>query len=337
MYSNNIYNMSNLKSIKYAYFSIDTLHNILTKDTIEDAKKYLHKFVFKVSGGYLLCHYMDEIQKIAFRFLKKVDLKDFFPSDLENECEKVCKVKNIAHFNVLRYLQSTEFCKKRFLTTVNLQTTKRILKEKVNVGDGQVIKMKSINLAGCLGIDTKKMDKIELKKFKKEIKLINDHILNVWCSGNESMNEYCLNFLAHSVAGHKVRTCLYLQSKERSGKGVILNLFKSMLRDRMCKTSSAETVVKYTKPFEGCCLVNLDEVPVQGSYKDYQDKLKSLITEPKFQSRAMYQMGIERPNTFNIILTTNNDAVSLTTITMNDMLCQMCLIIVLEIMIISIN
>ena len=127
------------------------------------------------------------------------------------------------------------------------------------------------------------------------------------------MNEYCLNFLAHSVAGHKVRTCLYLQSKERSGKGVILNLFKSMLRDRMCKTSSAETVVKYTKPFEGCCLVNLDEVPVQGSYKDYQDKLKSLITEPKFQSRAMYQMGIERPNTFNIILTTNNDAVSLTT------------------------
>jgi hypothetical protein len=113
--------------------------------------------------------------------------------------------------------------------------------------------------------------------------------------------------------GRKVKKALYLQSKERTGKGVILNdVLKAILGDRMYKTNSVESILKYTKPFEGCCLLNFDELPHCDNFKGLQDCNKSLITEPTFNCRDMFSTGYEQKNTFNIIITTNNDAVSLT-------------------------
>ena len=79
----------------------------------------------------------------------------------------------------------------------------------------------------------------------------------------------------------------------------------------MYKTNSVESILKYTKNFEGCCLINFDELPHSADYKGVQDNLKGLITEPTFNCRDMYSSGYDQVNTFNIILTTNNDAVSL--------------------------
>lgn len=89
------------------------------------------------------------------------------------------------------------------------------------------------------------------------------------------------------------------------------DILKKILGDRMCKTNSIESVLKYSKPFEGCCLINLDEMPHSDNYKGVQDSLKSLITESIFICRDMFSTGYEQKNTFNLIITTNNDAVSL--------------------------
>jgi hypothetical protein len=78
----------------------------------------------------------------------------------------------------------------------------------------------------------------------------------------------------------------------------------------MYKTSSIEQVTKYNGNFEGRSIINLDELPTYGSnYSDIADILKDLITEPVFTCRRMYSQPYEQKNTFNIIITSNNEAV----------------------------
>ena len=80
----------------------------------------------------------------------------------------------------------------------------------------------------------------------------------------------------------------------------------------MYKTSSTEDILKYTKPFEGCALLNFDELPIEGQWKSISDVIKGLVTEPTFNCRNMYLAGYIQKNTFNIIITTNNNAICMT-------------------------
>lgn len=92
-----------------------------------------------------------------------------------------------------------------------------------------------------------------------------------------------------------------------------MNFLNLILGWRMCKTSSSETVSKYTRSYKGCSLVNLDEIPIdQGSFRSIRDALKNLVTEPTFACRDMYSLGYTQRNTFNVIVTSNNDASNLT-------------------------
>ena len=117
------------------------------------------------------------------------------------------------------------------------------------------------------------------------------------------MNEYVLNFICCSFCGRKLKKALYLQSKEQTGKGIFMNeILKSILGDRMLKTNSTEAILKFTKPFEGCSLINFDELPHCDNFKGMQDGLKGLITEDLFICRDMFTSGYEQKNTFNIII-----------------------------------
>jgi len=120
-----------------------------------------------------------------------------------------------------------------------------------------------------------------------------------------------LQWISYTLKGIKVRTCLYLQSKERTGKGSILKLLSSILQKRFCKISKSESLTKYTKPLEGCQLVNVDELQDYSDKHDIMDALKVLITEDTFECRSMYSNSYQQKNNFNIIVTTNNDSVFL--------------------------
>lgn len=78
-------------------------------------------------------------------------------------------------------------------------------------------------------------------------------------NNDKNLYEYQLNFYACSIAGKKLRVALYYQSEERAGKGIVINMINNILGDRMLKTNSVETLMKYTKPFEGVSVVKFDE------------------------------------------------------------------------------
>ncbi len=109
--------------------------------------------------------------------------------------------------------------------------------------------------------------------------------------------------------GHKVKIALILQSlKEQVCKGSVINFLHELLGDRFHKSSHPEEVINYTKTFEGCTLINLDEVPVAGNFKTYNDAMKGLITEPTFHCREMRCQPYQQKNTFNIIITSSNNS-----------------------------
>ena len=76
----------------------------------------------------------------------------------------------------------------------------------------------------------------------------------------------------------------------------------------MLKTNNIETILHYTKPLEGRALINIDEMPHNKEFKATADKMKTHITEDVFDCRDMYAVAYEQINTFNFIITTNNDA-----------------------------
>lgn len=282
---------------------------LVKAERIEEVKQYVKKFFFR---------YKKEIfffDGVTFDLYSQLDAIKMIPNDL---CvtlmipDEISKKFKAEEFCVSKYLKSTDFMKDSYKPTIDF-TKPLKFSNKVNLR-GVVIKDNFINMAKPYAID-KNAKPVELTDYiVNALKVIDDHMLNVLCSKNEASFRFNKNFFACTFAGRKLRKCLYWQSLERTGKGTFLNgLIKLILGDSMYKTSSVETITTYTKPLEGCVLVNADELPVEGNcWKSVGDKLKGLITEPEFDSRTMHQTAYTIKNTFNMIITTNNNAVNLT-------------------------
>ena len=281
-------------------FSSMKIKLLLNDNKIEEAKLYIHTYFFKTMTHYCFIDvFNNNIQTIADK-----DLKIYIPSDLNNSIyltENTVKKNEYKRFSVISYLRETEFF-----------DIGNMCREKVNFNyprglvhiDGQ----KCLNFARSLKINP--VNDYKIDDFKNEIHLINQHLLKVMCSGDAIQYEYFLNFIAFSVKGIKVKTALYIKSLEQAGKGIYQQFLTDILGDRMYKSSSTETITKYTAPLEGRCLVNFDELPKCSESREIQDCLKSLITESTFSCRNMYAVAHTQKNRFNVIITTNNTAIN---------------------------
>ena len=282
---------------------------LLKNEQIDEVKKYVKKFFFRYKKEIFI------FDGIKFDLYSQFDACKMIPNDLQITmmvADDATKKFMPEEFSVSKYLRSTDFMKDAYKPTIDF--TKPTIFKKKTVIRGVEIVEKYINMAKPYGIDINSAP-VELTDYIKEaLQMIDNHLKNVLCSGNEASYKFNKNFFACTFAGRKLRKALYWQSDERTGKGQYINgLIKKILGDSMCKTSSVENVTTYTKPFEGCVLVNLDELPVEGgSWKSISDKLKGLITEPEFDSRTMHQTAYIMKNTFNILISTNNNAVNLT-------------------------
>ena len=270
---------------------------------IDDLKEYIKRFFFAFSTDY----FFDDGNSI--RLYDSTKGKKLLADDL---C--VYERKNCL-FNARTYLESSEFRQFTYRPTINFQKPITFT-ETVSI-KGFNVEQHFVNMARPIAIDVLKPIKLTKQRqteVHKQLKLIYDHILNVWCSKQKDLNEYILNFFACTFGGRKLRKCIYSQTDfERCGRGTILNFIKEILGNAMHKTTSVEDIIKYTKCLEGRLFVNIDELPVDaGNFKAVNDALKGLITEKTFMCRDMFCTGYEQLNTFNTIITSNNSAILFT-------------------------
>ena len=291
------------KKIHDVIYSASHAKTLAKEESIEDLKSYIKQFFF--------CYGTDVFYKSGCEYsLRSLE-------DAKKEIAKdLCIYKYFDKgkqelFDARKFLESSEFKDNQYAPDIDF--TKSKLFDQKEIMEGIEITRKKINMAKQFSpLDFKKQ--IDRNKYKDDIQKIYNHILNIWCSKNKELNEYILNWFACTFGGRKLRKMIYSQTNfERCGRGTIINFVNSILGKTMHKTSSVEEIIKYTKAFEGCLLINLDELPVsQENFKNVNDSLKTLSTEPTFICRDMFKTGYTQKNTFNIINTTNNDAIHFT-------------------------
>jgi len=264
---------------------------------------YLNKFFFR---------YKTEIffdSGSSFELLSIKQAKEKIPKEFMVKCVNN-KGKDI-NVPLRDYFESS-----KFLTTPETKLTidyKEPIKYlKDEFIRGFTVKYNYLNFKKELPVDYTQEIK-ETEDLKESVDMFFKHIKEVLCSNNDYEYDIVCKFFASCCVGHKVKFCLYLEDmKNQTGKGTVVNKILEILGDRAYKTSSIEQIETYTKQFEGRCLINLDEIPVNGVSKTFQDKMKGLITEDYFDCREMYNSPYSQKNTFNLLLTSNNSSISLT-------------------------
>jgi hypothetical protein len=289
-------------------FDLHHLETLLNKN-INDVPIYINKFFFKYKNDV----FFDNGE--TFQLLSRVDAKAKIPKNYKKTVSVTKQVNGETKSEQKTFLLSDYFDMDVFLKTNEAKLTIEYDQPykfvKTEFKRGFEIETNFLNMKKDLPRDYSR--KVNMTAEVDEgVKMYFNHIKEVLCSDDEDEYDTVTKFFACSFAGIKVKIALLMLSEEQAGKGTLLNPMEDILGGRMHKTSSLETVEKYTKNFEGTTLVCLDEVPVTGTSLSYQDRLKALITEPTFDCREMYAQSYSQKNTFNIVLCSNNKCILLT-------------------------
>lgn len=289
--------------MEHKVFSLKHLKGLVDSNRFDEANEYIKEYFFN-SGAKV---YFRNGNTNQFVLYSDVDALKLISNDLvatENRYGQ-----KVVIYNAKKFLASTDFKALDYIPTIDF-STEEVKFTKPNRGG---VPINYINMAKPKpSFDSIQADRTRLKD---ELNFVYTHIKTVWANDDTEIYNWILNFLACSMTGkRKLRQCLYLPcNTERAGRGSILNFINAIIGERMYKTSSTEELLKYNKNFEGRSLINFDELPTDGgSFRSVSDTLKALITEPTFPCRDMYNKPYEQKNTFNIIITSNNEAVRIT-------------------------
>ncbi len=288
------------------FFDIEHLKYLLYRDDfITSVPAYINKFFFKYGNDI----FFDNGE--TFELLTKDQARQKIPDEYKRTITIVKNNKEVSKDLSLKSYFGHELFLKTYETKLTIDYHQEYKFINSQFVKGFEIKYNYLNMKKDLPRDYNKQIQATQEDIEA-VKLFFEHLKLIICSGDEIEYDVVRKFFASSAVGWKVKIALLWQSIEQTGKGTILNYLKDLLGNRMYKTSSIETVEMYNKPFEGTTLLNFDELPVSGTSKTLQDRMKALITEPQFDCRAMYNQPYQQKNTFNIVITSNNNCISLT-------------------------
>lgn len=149
--------------------------------------------------------------------------------------------------------------------------------------------------------------------------MIYEHIQKVWTSEDKEQCDFVMKWLAHViVGGKKMGTALYLKSPQGTGKSMIITF---LMRKLLGYTLTLQTLThKMLQPdafnsiLDGKLLVNFNEIPKASPiiWDSMQATLRNLITEKHFSCNEKFVKSESRPNTFNLIIDTNDSPIKIT-------------------------
>ena len=300
---------------------LSLLLNKVTSDkdkSLIKAKEYINSFFIPTSKG--IFFYNDEPHNKHFELIQMNKLTPNYLSDdlkaykIEKDEKEgsdgtvITKTKKKLCFDAIKYLKSTEFLQNKYVVTINQKIFSRIY-EKNGINYLNMMKPRLHRP------NTLKKYQSYSQEVKEGVDAMLNHIKTVWASDNESVYKYMLNWLSCSCMGKKLRTLLYLQSTERTGKSIVIDFIQNYVLGPHATyvTSSTEVIDKWTKPLEGRMLVNFNELPCAGlnQWRGVMDCIKSLVTEPYMSVTQRYCDSYIQNNTFNVIITTNNNAINI--------------------------
>jgi hypothetical protein len=168
-----------------------------------------------------------------------------------------------------------------------------------------------INLSkGFLHKDIKSFDSYS-QEIKNNVQIIINHITNIWNSKNKVNSEFCLNFLAHSLTGHKLNVALFLKSGEGTGKSVIIEfIINHVIGEALgLSTSRVNQLLKFNSQILGKILLCLEELPTgsKSEWHTISEYLRDLISADKMDIEKKFAECYQTHNLISLIIITNNE------------------------------
>ena len=143
-----------------------------------------------------------------------------------------------------------------------------------------------------------------------EAQFLCDHILNIWCDGDEKKYNYVMNLFAHYIQKphKKSGVLLALRSKQGGGKGIVLKKLEHIIgHNHYAQNSNANFLFgDFNGQLEGKVVVNLDEA-FWGGDKKMEGIIKNKITEGTQTINKKNKENYVIDDFANYIITTNND------------------------------
>ena len=155
---------------------------LVDKHEIDKAKDYLtNQYFYKYKKD--VFHYDDNI----YQLYSVSEATELIPNDI------ICYKGKSVEFSARTYLKSTDFMANMYNVTIDFQ--KPTIFERDN--------RKYLNMAKAYNVD--RNNNVSSESVKDELKMIYDHLFNIWCSKNEKLYEWILNcFIACStICGRK--------------------------------------------------------------------------------------------------------------------------------------
>lgn len=139
--------------------------------------------------------------------------------------------------------------------------------------------------------------------------LMQDHLLNVVCSGNKTHFEYLLNWTAFAIqhSGRMAEVAVVLRGGKGCGKGMFGRwLCKLFGQHGLQISNSAHLVGKFNQHLRDCIFLFADEAFYAGD-KQHESVLKALITEPTIIIEGKGQNVVVAPNMLHTLMASNAD------------------------------
>ena len=151
------------------------------------------------------------------------------------------------------------------------------------------------------------------QKTKSAVDLILSHIQNVWCSGNENIYNYLINWFSCALTGgRKMNTALYLKSTQGTGKSIITEFIcDKVIGDSFFISSKSDVVTSWNEQLVGKLVMNLEELALHSEkqWEEIDGILNHAITGKTLEIKQKYHDTYKTRNIVSVIINTNKSAV----------------------------
>jgi Family of unknown function (DUF5906) len=139
--------------------------------------------------------------------------------------------------------------------------------------------------------------------------LMQAHILNVLCNGQQEIFDYLIRWMAWSVqkVDQPIGVAVALLGDQGAGKGIFVRALGSLFGEHFAHVANGDQLTgRFNASIAKSCLVFLDEAVWAGD-KKAEGVLKGLITEPSLSLEAKFRDPITVANKLRIIVASNNE------------------------------
>ena len=141
--------------------------------------------------------------------------------------------------------------------------------------------------------------------------LIDEHIYDVICSGDDDLYQYVLRWMARAVQHPEQpgEVAIVLRGKKGCGKGTLGNLLGDIFGQHGIHITNPKHLVgNFNAHLRDCVYMFADEAFFAGD-KSHDGILKGLITEPVITVEAKHQNAVTVRNCLHVLMASNSDYV----------------------------